>query len=44
MADLVLNVTQLIEYMEKSENDFIINVEISEDKESDDGEKWVFNR
>ena len=39
MADLVLNVTQLIEYMEKSENDFIINVEISEDKESDDGEK-----
>ena len=38
MADIEMTLKELIDYMEKSENDFIINVEISEETEMDNNE------
>ena len=44
MADIEMTLKELIDYMEKSENDFIINVEISEETEMDNNEWWFQNR
>ncbi len=38
MADIDMTLKELIDFMEKSENDFIIDVEIIEDKETGNNE------
>ncbi len=38
MADIDMTLKELIDFMEKSENDFIVDVEISEDKETENNE------
>jgi len=38
MADIEMTLKELIDFMEKSENDFIIDVEITEDRETDNNE------